>query len=46
MEIFIAQLKEQAAQIQKVSAQLATASPSFGGLEASKFSTQIVADNQ
>ena len=31
-----AELKEQAAQIQKVSAQLAAASPSRGGLEASK----------
>jgi len=36
MEILTAQLKEQAAQIQKVSAQLATASPSGGGLELSK----------
>jgi hypothetical protein len=34
-----AQLREQAAQIQKVSAQLAAASPSRGGLEASKFAT-------
>jgi hypothetical protein len=34
-----AQLKEQAAQIQKVSAQLAAASPFDGGLEASKFAT-------
>jgi Chaperone of endosialidase len=32
-------LDEQAAQIQKVSAQLAAASPSRGGLEASKFAT-------
>ena len=32
-------LDEQAAQIQKVSAQLATGSPSHGGLEASKFAT-------
>ena len=32
-------VKEQASQIQKVSAQLATASPSDGGLEASKFAT-------
>jgi hypothetical protein len=30
-------LKEQASQIQKVSAQLAAASPSLGGLELSKF---------
>jgi trimeric autotransporter adhesin len=34
-----ATLKEQASQIQKVSAQLATASPSRGGLEAGKFAT-------
>jgi len=49
MEIFIAQLKEQAAQIQKVSAQLAAGRVRVAaatGLEASKFSTQIVADNQ
>jgi len=32
-----ARLDKQAAQIQKVSTQLATASPSLGGLEASKF---------
>jgi hypothetical protein len=32
-------LGQQAAQIQKVSAQLAAASPSRGGLEASKFAT-------
>ena len=38
-ETFTAQLKEQATQIQKVSAQLATASPSRGGLEASKSAT-------
>jgi hypothetical protein len=37
IETLTAQLGEQAAQIQKVSAQLATASPSRGGLEASKF---------
>src|SRR6266487_1577784 len=41
-----AQLGEQAAQIQKVSAQLATASPSRGGLEASKPAPQIVLTNQ
>jgi hypothetical protein len=35
----IATVKEQAAQIQKVSAQLAVASPSGGGLEAGKFAT-------
>ena len=33
----VATVKEQALQIQKVSAQLAAASPSSGGLEASKF---------
>jgi septal ring factor EnvC (AmiA/AmiB activator) len=32
-------LKAQASQIQKVSEQLAAASPSFGGLEVSKFAT-------
>jgi predicted RNase H-like nuclease (RuvC/YqgF family) len=37
-----ATVKEQAAQIQKVSAQLAAASPSRGGLEASKTAPQIV----
>jgi cystathionine beta-lyase/cystathionine gamma-synthase len=37
IQLLSAQLKEQAAQIQKVSAQLAAASPSGGGLEASKF---------
>ena len=36
------QLEEQAAQIQKVSAQLAAASPSHGGLEASKPAPQVV----
>jgi hypothetical protein len=35
-------VKEQAAQIQKVSAQLAAASPSDGGLEASKPAPQVV----
>jgi hypothetical protein len=39
IQLLSAQLKEQAAQIQKVSAQLATVSPSGGGLEASKFAT-------
>jgi uncharacterized coiled-coil protein SlyX len=37
MEILTAQLREQAAQIQRVSAQLAAASPSRGGLEPNKF---------
>ncbi len=51
-----ATLKEQASQIQKVSAQLAAASPSRGGLEVSKFATgrirrggpapQVVLNNQ
>jgi uncharacterized coiled-coil protein SlyX len=39
MEVLTAQLKEQAAQIQQVSTQLAAASPSNGGLEASEFAT-------
>jgi hypothetical protein len=39
LEGLTAQLREQAAQIQKVSAQLATASPSRGGLETNKFAT-------
>jgi hypothetical protein len=42
IEVLTAQLKEQAAQIQKVSAQLAAASPSRGGLEASKPAPQTV----
>ena len=37
-----ARLDEQAAQIQKVSAQLAAASPSWGGLEASRPAPQVV----
>jgi Chaperone of endosialidase len=41
-----AMLKEQAAQIQKVSAKLATASPSGGGLEATNRAPQIVLNNQ
>jgi hypothetical protein len=36
-DLFTTQLKEQAAQIQRVSAQLAAASPSGGGLELNKF---------
>jgi len=35
-------MQERAAQIQKVSAQLAAASPSRGGLEASKPAPQVV----
>ncbi len=41
-----ATVKEQAAQIQKVSTQLAAASPSGGGLEASKPALQVVNNNQ
>jgi hypothetical protein len=37
MATVVAELKEQASQIQKVSAQLATASPSHRGLRTSKF---------
>ncbi len=39
IQTLTARLEEQAAQIQKVSVQLATASPSRGGLEASKLAT-------
>ena len=39
INVLTAQLKEQAARIQKVSAQLAAASPSRGGLRLSKFAT-------
>jgi hypothetical protein len=42
MEAVTARLNEQATQIQKVSAQLAAASPSGGGLEASKPAPQVV----
>ena len=42
MATVVAQLKEESAQIQKVSGQLATASPSRGGLEASKPALQVV----
>jgi hypothetical protein len=42
MATVVAQLKEQSVQIQKVNAQLATASPSRGGLEASKFATRRI----
>ena len=42
----IATVKEQAAQIQKVSAQLATASPSGGGLEVSKPAPQTAFNTQ
>jgi len=40
--LLIQQLKEQAAQIQTVNAQLAAASPSRGGLEESKPAPQVV----
>jgi methyl-accepting chemotaxis protein len=42
MTALAATVKEQASQIQKVSAQLAAASPSRGGLEASKPAPQLV----
>ena len=42
MTALAATVKAQASQIQKVSAQLATASPSRGGLEASKFATRRI----
>jgi hypothetical protein len=41
MEAVTARLNEQATQIQKVSAQLVAASPSDGGLEASKPAPQV-----
>jgi len=46
MTALAATVKEQASQIQKVSAQLAAASPSRGGLEVSKTAPQIVLNNQ
>jgi hypothetical protein len=46
IQALTAQLKEQAAQIQKVSAQLATASPFGGGLEMSRPATQTVLSNR
>jgi len=45
IQLLSTQLKEQAAQIQKVSAQLAAASPSRGGLEASKTAPQMALNN-
>jgi hypothetical protein len=42
MTALAATVKEQASQIQKVSARLATASPSRGGLEASKFAARRI----
>ena len=44
IDALTAQLKEQAAQIQKVSVQLGAASSSRGGLEASKFATGRIRD--
>ena len=41
-----AELKEQKALIQKVSAQLAAASPSRGGLEMNKAAAQVAANDQ
>jgi hypothetical protein len=40
----MASVKEQSAQIQKVSAQLAAASPSYGGLETTKPASRVVAN--
>jgi hypothetical protein len=45
MKTVIARLEEQASQIQKVSAELAAASPSHGGLEMSKPGSQMAATN-
>ena len=42
IDALTAQLDEQAAQIQKVSAQFAAASPSRGGLEATRPAPQVV----
>ncbi len=44
MQVLTAQLKEQAAQIQKVSTRLAAVSPSRNGLETSKPARQLVAN--
>jgi Chaperone of endosialidase len=46
IEALTAMVKEQAAQIQKVSAQLAAASPSGGGLEVSRRAQQMVVNIQ
>ncbi len=45
IELLATNLKEQASQIQKLSAQLATASPSRGGLELTKPAPQTVLNN-
>jgi hypothetical protein len=44
IKALMASLKEQSAQIQKVSAQLAAASPSYGGLETTKPASRVVAN--
>jgi hypothetical protein len=46
IQLLSAQLKEQAAQIQNVSARLAAASPSRGGLEESKSAPQTVSNDK
>jgi hypothetical protein len=46
IKALIATVKEQAAQIQKVSAQLAAASPSRGGLELNRLAPQTVLNNR
>jgi multidrug resistance efflux pump len=46
IDMLTARLDEQASQIKKVSALLAAASPSRGGLELRKPASQIVANNQ
>jgi trimeric autotransporter adhesin len=46
IEALTAGLKEQAAQVQKVSDQLAAANPSFGGLEANRLALPLVVGNQ
>jgi septal ring factor EnvC (AmiA/AmiB activator) len=46
MDAVIARLKEQAEQIQKVSAQLAAASPSRGGLEVDKPAPRVVSGSR
>jgi septal ring factor EnvC (AmiA/AmiB activator) len=42
----VARLDEQASQIQKVSDQLATASPSGGGLEVSRSTSKLTSNNR
>jgi hypothetical protein len=45
METVVARLEEQDSKIQKVSAQLATANPSRGGLESSESAPEVVVNN-